>query len=75
MNLVINDWLDVQEGCYRYLAIDDGGEIKIQVVIAEYLLARSLGSSDIFIPTVQELTRLLCRISITHPFVQTLRQW
>ena len=37
LNLVINDWLDVQEGCYRYLAIDDGGEIKIKIVIAEYL--------------------------------------
>jgi hypothetical protein len=37
MNLVINDWLDVQEGCYRYLAIDDDGEIKIKIVIAEYL--------------------------------------
>lgn len=37
LNLVINDWLDVQEGCYRYLAIDDVGEIKIKIVIAEYL--------------------------------------
>jgi hypothetical protein len=29
--------LDVQKDCYRYLAIDDGGEIKIKIVIAEYL--------------------------------------
>jgi hypothetical protein len=36
-NLVINDWLDVQEGYYRYLAIDDDDEIKIKIVIAEYL--------------------------------------
>jgi hypothetical protein len=37
LNLLINDWLDVQEGCYRYLAIDDGGEIKVKIVIREYL--------------------------------------
>ena len=37
LNLVINDWLDVQEGRYRYLAIDDGSEIKIKIIIAEYL--------------------------------------
>jgi hypothetical protein len=37
LNLLINDWLDVQDECYRYLAIDDAGEIKIKIVIAEYL--------------------------------------
>jgi len=37
LNLVINDWVDVQDGCYRYLAIDDAGEVKIKIVIAEYL--------------------------------------
>ena len=37
LNFVFNDWLDVQEGRYRYLAIDDGREIKIKIVIAEYL--------------------------------------
>jgi hypothetical protein len=37
LNLVVNDWVDVQDGCYRYLAIDDAGEIKIKIVIAEYL--------------------------------------
>jgi hypothetical protein len=37
LSLLINDWVDVQEGCYRYLAIDDGGEIKIKMVIGEYL--------------------------------------
>ena len=37
LGLVINDWLDVQDGCYRYLAIDDEGEIKIKIVIREYL--------------------------------------
>lgn len=37
LGLVINDWLDVQDGCYRYLAIDEGGEIKIKILIREYL--------------------------------------
>jgi len=37
LNLLINDWVDVQEGRYRYLAIDDRGEVKIKIVIAEYL--------------------------------------
>jgi hypothetical protein len=37
LNLIIDDWLDVQEGRYRYLAIDDSDEVKIKIVIAEYL--------------------------------------
>lgn len=37
VNFVVNDWVDVQDGCYRYLAIDDAGTIKIKIVIAEYL--------------------------------------
>lgn len=37
LNLVVNDWVDVQEGRYRYLAIDDGYGITIKIVIAEYL--------------------------------------
>jgi hypothetical protein len=37
LNLLINDWADVQDGRYRYLAIDDSGEIRIKIVIAEYL--------------------------------------
>ncbi len=35
--LIFNDWLDVQDDYYRYLAIDDGGVISIRIVIAEYL--------------------------------------
>lgn len=37
LNLVVNDWIDVQENRYRYLAIDDIDGIKIRIVIAEYL--------------------------------------
>jgi hypothetical protein len=37
LGLVINDWTEVQEGCYRYLAVDDGDEISIKIVIGEYL--------------------------------------
>jgi hypothetical protein len=37
MNLVFNDWVEVQENRYRYIAIDDNGEIKIKVIIGEYL--------------------------------------
>ena len=37
LRLLVNDWVDVQEGCYRYLAIDDHGGIVIRIVIADYL--------------------------------------
>lgn len=37
VDLLINDWVEVQEGQYRYHAIDDGGEVKIKIVIGEYL--------------------------------------
>lgn len=37
LNLAINDWLEVQEGRYRYIAIDEGTEITIKIVVAEYL--------------------------------------
>jgi hypothetical protein len=37
LGLLINDWVDVQEGRYRYLAIDDGREVRIKIVIGEYL--------------------------------------
>ena len=35
--LLLNDWIDVQDGYYRYLAIDDLGGLVIRIVIAEYL--------------------------------------
>lgn len=37
MGLLINDWVEVQDDCYRYLAIDDQDGVKIKIVIAEYL--------------------------------------
>ena len=36
LDLVINDWIDVQEGRYRFLAMDGDGII-IKIVISEYL--------------------------------------
>ncbi|MBL1141439.1 MAG: hypothetical protein HND53_05335 [Proteobacteria bacterium] len=35
--LLVNDWIEVQEGYYRYLAISDVGGIVIRIVIFEYL--------------------------------------
>ena len=35
--LIVNDWVDVQENLYRYLAIDDDGGLVIRIVVAEYL--------------------------------------
>lgn len=37
VDLVINDWVEVQEGRYRYHAIDDGKAVIIKLVISEYL--------------------------------------
>jgi hypothetical protein len=37
LGLLMNDWVDVQEGRYRYLAIDDTDGMTIKIVIAEYL--------------------------------------
>jgi hypothetical protein len=37
IQVVVNDWVDVQDGCYRYLAIDDIGGVVIRIVISEYL--------------------------------------
>lgn len=36
-DLLINDWVDVQEGRYRYHAADYGDEARIKIVISEYL--------------------------------------
>ncbi|MCI1091311.1 hypothetical protein MOQ21_16595 [Stenotrophomonas maltophilia] len=38
--LVISDWLDVQEGRYRFLAVDSGGDVVVSITISEYLAAR-----------------------------------
>lgn len=36
VRMIINDWTDVQDDCYRYLAVDDMGVIVIRIVVAEY---------------------------------------
>ncbi|MBL9156651.1 MAG: hypothetical protein JNJ70_04245 [Verrucomicrobiales bacterium] len=42
----MNDWVEVQEGYYRYLAIDDIGGIVIRMIIADYLGCEVLWSDD-----------------------------
>ena len=37
IGFLINDWVEVQEGNYRYLAIDDDHGISVKIVIREYL--------------------------------------
>jgi hypothetical protein len=37
VGFLLNDWVDVQDGYYRYLAIDDIGSLVIRIVVAEYL--------------------------------------
>lgn len=37
LNLVINDWVEVQEGRYRYLAMHNSNEVKIRIVLEEFL--------------------------------------
>jgi hypothetical protein len=35
--MALNDWVEVQDGYYRYLALDEVGGVVIRIVIAEYL--------------------------------------
>jgi hypothetical protein len=37
IGFLLNEWVDVQGGFYRYLAIDDCGCVVIRIVVAEYL--------------------------------------
>lgn len=37
LRMLVNDWVDVQDNLYRYLAIDDSVGLVIRIVIAEYL--------------------------------------
>ncbi|MCZ0952175.1 MAG: hypothetical protein OXQ89_22855 [Rhodospirillaceae bacterium] len=37
LDLIVNDWVEVQNERYRYLAIDDADGIVIRIIIAEYL--------------------------------------
>lgn len=36
-NLLVNDWIDVQEERYRYLATDQDGVVRVRMVLGEYL--------------------------------------
>lgn len=38
MRLIFNDWIDVQDNRYRYIAIDDSGMIIIRIVIDEFFV-------------------------------------
>ncbi|WP_321389255.1 hypothetical protein [Emcibacter sp.] len=40
--LVLNDWIDVQDGYYRFLAIDDIGGVVVRMVISEYFACEVL---------------------------------
>lgn len=37
VNLLINDWVEIQEGRYRYHSADYGDEVTIKIVLSEYL--------------------------------------
>jgi hypothetical protein len=37
LGLFVNDWIEVQDGLYRFLAIDDSGGLVIRIVVAEFL--------------------------------------
>ena len=37
LGLIVNDWVEVQDGRYRYLAIDDVGGVVIRIIVSEYL--------------------------------------
>lgn len=37
LRMLVNDWVDVQDNLYRYLAIDNAGGLVIRIVVAEYL--------------------------------------
>ncbi|MDX1908276.1 MAG: hypothetical protein SF053_14665 [Bacteroidia bacterium] len=36
IGMLVNDWVDVQDDQYRFIAIDDMGQIVIRIVVAEY---------------------------------------
>jgi hypothetical protein len=37
LNMLVNDWIDVQNGYYSYLAIDDVAGVNIRIVVSDYL--------------------------------------
>ena len=36
IEMLVNDWIDVQDNQYRYMTIDDVGGLVIRIVVAEY---------------------------------------
>lgn len=46
MNLLVNDWIEVQNGRYRYQAIEEPEFVKIKIVIAEYLACEVTWNRD-----------------------------
>lgn len=45
VGILVNDWIEVQEGRYRYHAIDDGDTVKIKMVIGDYLACEVVWST------------------------------
>ena len=46
--MLVNDWVEVQGGLYRYLAISDSGGVAIRIVIADYVACEvAWGTSDL----------------------------
>ncbi len=43
--LITDDWIEVQDGRYRYAAVADGENIIVRIVIHEYLAAEVHWSS------------------------------
>lgn len=37
LRALVNDWVEVQTGYYRYLAVDDVGGVVIRIVVSEYM--------------------------------------
>lgn len=46
MNLLVNDWIEVQDGRYRYQAIEEFEVVRIKIVIAEYLACEVIWNRD-----------------------------
>ena len=46
MNLLVNDWVEVQNGRYRYQAIDGPEIVRIKMVLAEYLACEVIWNRD-----------------------------
>lgn len=46
MNLLVNDWVEVQNGRYRYQAIDELEVVRIKIVLAEYLACEVIWNRD-----------------------------